>query len=155
MLNGRSDFMVPFEPNQRMLFEALGTKEKVLKQYNGGHANLVTRAGPDRGNPSVTGQVPQDHPTSAGDAATRRLAQRGLPTTPIDSRPEATLYPADAANAMKKRILLSASVRRLVGQQYDMVARAEHAAIWALKAPCRVRKAICASYAPASSTPYL
>jgi alpha-beta hydrolase superfamily lysophospholipase len=43
MLNGRSDFIVPFEPNQRLLFEALGTKEKVLKRYEGGHANLVTR----------------------------------------------------------------------------------------------------------------
>jgi formylglycine-generating enzyme required for sulfatase activity len=43
MLNGRSDFMVPYEPNQRMLFEALGTKDKVFKRYDGGHANLVTR----------------------------------------------------------------------------------------------------------------
>jgi dienelactone hydrolase len=43
MLNGRSDFMIPFEPNQRLLFEALGTKDKVFKQYDGGHANLVTR----------------------------------------------------------------------------------------------------------------
>ena len=43
MLNGHSDFMVPFEPAQRLLFEALGTKDKVLKRYDGGHANLVTR----------------------------------------------------------------------------------------------------------------
>ena len=43
MLNGRSDFMVPFEPNQRLLFEALGTKDKVFKRHDGGHANLVTR----------------------------------------------------------------------------------------------------------------
>jgi serine/threonine protein kinase/formylglycine-generating enzyme required for sulfatase activity/dienelactone hydrolase len=43
MMNGRSDFMVPYEPNQRMLFESLGAKEKVFKRYDGGHANLVTR----------------------------------------------------------------------------------------------------------------
>ena len=43
MLNGRSDFMVPFEPNQRLLFEALGAKDKVFKRCDGGHANLLTR----------------------------------------------------------------------------------------------------------------
>jgi dienelactone hydrolase len=43
MLNGRNDFIVPFEPNQRLLFEALGTKDKVLKRYDGGHTNLLTR----------------------------------------------------------------------------------------------------------------
>jgi dienelactone hydrolase len=43
MLNGRNDFIVPFEPNQRLLFEALGTKDKVFKRYDGGHANLLTR----------------------------------------------------------------------------------------------------------------
>jgi hypothetical protein len=43
MLNGRTDFMVPYEPNQRMLFEALGTKDNMFKRYDGGHANLVTR----------------------------------------------------------------------------------------------------------------
>jgi len=43
MLNGRNDFMVPYEPNQRLLFEALGAKDKIFKRYDGGHANLVTR----------------------------------------------------------------------------------------------------------------
>ena len=28
MLNGRDDFMVPYETNQRVLFEALGSKDK-------------------------------------------------------------------------------------------------------------------------------
>jgi len=42
MLNGRDDFMVPYE-NQRALFEALGAEDKVFKRYDGGHANLVTR----------------------------------------------------------------------------------------------------------------
>ena len=50
MLNGRSDFMVPYETNQRPLFEALGTKEKVFKRYDGGHANLLTR-------PDLIGEV--------------------------------------------------------------------------------------------------
>jgi hypothetical protein len=43
MLNGRNDFLVPFEPAQRLLFEALGTKDKVFKRYDGGHTNLLTR----------------------------------------------------------------------------------------------------------------
>jgi hypothetical protein len=43
MLNGRNDFIVPYEPNQRLLFEALGTKDKVLQRYDGGHTNLLTR----------------------------------------------------------------------------------------------------------------
>jgi cephalosporin-C deacetylase-like acetyl esterase len=43
MLNGRTDFLVPFETGQRPLFDALGTEDKVFKRYEGGHANLVTR----------------------------------------------------------------------------------------------------------------
>ena len=45
MLNGRDDFIFPVETHQRPFFEALGTKEpdKVFRQYDGGHANLLTR----------------------------------------------------------------------------------------------------------------
>ena len=45
MLNGRQDFLIPVETHQKPLFAALGTKEpeKVFKQYDGSHANLVTR----------------------------------------------------------------------------------------------------------------
>jgi dienelactone hydrolase len=45
MLNGRDDFIYPVDTHQRPLFEALGTKEpdKMWRQYDGGHANLVTR----------------------------------------------------------------------------------------------------------------
>jgi hypothetical protein len=50
MLNGRDDFMVPYETQQRVLFDALGTKEKVLTRYDGGHANLLTR-------PDLIGEV--------------------------------------------------------------------------------------------------
>ena len=73
MLNGRSDFMVPFEPNQRLLFEALGTKDKVFKRYDGGHANLVTR-------PDLIGEIltwldkyprPCRHPAVTRAAETR------------------------------------------------------------------------------------
>ena len=37
------DFMVPYETNQRVLFEALGSKDKNFSRYDGGHANLLTR----------------------------------------------------------------------------------------------------------------
>ena len=50
MLNGRDDFMVPYEPNQRVLFEALGSKDKNFSRYDGGHANLLTR-------PDLIGEV--------------------------------------------------------------------------------------------------
>jgi eukaryotic-like serine/threonine-protein kinase len=45
MLNGRDDFIFPVETHQKPLFDALGTKEpdKVFRQYDGGHANLLTR----------------------------------------------------------------------------------------------------------------
>ena len=43
MLNGRDDFMLPYETSQRPLFEALGTKDKVLKRYDGGHLSVVNR----------------------------------------------------------------------------------------------------------------
>ena len=45
MVNGRYDFIVPLETNQKPLFQALGTKEphKVHRLYEGGHRNLVTR----------------------------------------------------------------------------------------------------------------
>ena len=42
MLNGRSDFMTSFA-NQQALFDALGTKDKVLNRYKGGHSNLLLR----------------------------------------------------------------------------------------------------------------
>ena len=45
MLNGRQDLLFPVETHQKPMFEALGTREpeKVLKHYDGSHANLVTR----------------------------------------------------------------------------------------------------------------
>jgi hypothetical protein len=45
MLNGRDDFIFPMETHQKPLFEALGTKkaDKVFRQFDGGHANLLTR----------------------------------------------------------------------------------------------------------------
>jgi alpha-beta hydrolase superfamily lysophospholipase len=43
MMNGHDDFMVPYETNQRVLFDALGGKEKVFRRYDGGHANLLAR----------------------------------------------------------------------------------------------------------------
>ena len=45
MLNGRDDFIFPVETHQKPLFEALGTQkpDKVFRQYDGGHANFLTR----------------------------------------------------------------------------------------------------------------
>jgi formylglycine-generating enzyme required for sulfatase activity/dienelactone hydrolase len=43
MLNGRDDFIHPYETSQRPLFEALGTKQKELKRYNGGHDSVAMR----------------------------------------------------------------------------------------------------------------
>jgi dienelactone hydrolase len=45
MVNGRSDFAFPVDTNQKLLFDALGTREPDKKHilYDGGHRNLVTR----------------------------------------------------------------------------------------------------------------
>jgi eukaryotic-like serine/threonine-protein kinase len=45
MVNGREDFSFPFETNQKLLFDALGTPaaDKRLVLYEGGHRNPVTR----------------------------------------------------------------------------------------------------------------
>jgi dienelactone hydrolase len=45
MLNGRQDFIFPYETNQKILFNALGTMaaDKKLISYDGGHRNMVTR----------------------------------------------------------------------------------------------------------------
>jgi dienelactone hydrolase len=45
MVNGREDFAFPFETNQKLLFDALGTPaaDKRLVLYEGGHRNPVTR----------------------------------------------------------------------------------------------------------------
>jgi dienelactone hydrolase len=45
MVNGREDFMFPYETNQKVTFEALGTPaaDKKLVVYEGGHRNPVTR----------------------------------------------------------------------------------------------------------------
>lgn len=45
MLNGRQDFIIPYETNQLLFFNALGTAaaDKKLSLYDGGHANPVTR----------------------------------------------------------------------------------------------------------------
>ena len=45
MVNGRQDFLVPYETNQKPLFDALGTpvSDKKLVLYEGGHRNPVTR----------------------------------------------------------------------------------------------------------------
>ena len=43
MLNGRDDFIHPYETSQRPLFDALGTKDKLLKRYEGGHDSVVMR----------------------------------------------------------------------------------------------------------------
>jgi eukaryotic-like serine/threonine-protein kinase len=43
MLNGRDDFMFPYETSQRPLFEALGTRNKVFKRYDGGHVSVLNR----------------------------------------------------------------------------------------------------------------
>ena len=52
MVNGRNDFIFPVDTNQKLLFEALGTKEPDKKHvlYDGGHRNLVTR-------PDLLGEV--------------------------------------------------------------------------------------------------
>ena len=52
MVNGRYDFLFPYETNQKLLFEALGTKpaDKHHILYDGGHRNLVTR-------PDLIGEV--------------------------------------------------------------------------------------------------
>jgi pimeloyl-ACP methyl ester carboxylesterase len=45
MVNGKQDFIVPYETNQKLLFNALGTPvaDKKLMTYEGGHRNPVTR----------------------------------------------------------------------------------------------------------------
>jgi dienelactone hydrolase len=45
MVNGREDFSYPYETNQKLLFDALGTPaaDKKLVVYEGGHRNPVTR----------------------------------------------------------------------------------------------------------------
>ena len=52
MVNGRYDFLFPYETNQKLLFDALGTKpaDKHHILYDGGHRNLVTR-------PDLIGEV--------------------------------------------------------------------------------------------------
>jgi pimeloyl-ACP methyl ester carboxylesterase len=52
MVNGREDFAVPYETNQKILFDALGTPagDKKLVLYDGGHRNPVTR-------PDLLGEV--------------------------------------------------------------------------------------------------
>ncbi len=45
MVNGRQDFITPYETNQKLLFDALGTpaSDKKMILYDGGHRNPVTR----------------------------------------------------------------------------------------------------------------
>ena len=45
MVNGRQDFIFPYETNQKVLFEALATppRDRRLVLYEGGHRNPVTR----------------------------------------------------------------------------------------------------------------
>src|SRR4030095_5606782 len=45
MVNGKQDFIIPYETNQLPFFNALGTPaaDKKLSLYDGGHANPVTR----------------------------------------------------------------------------------------------------------------
>jgi dienelactone hydrolase len=45
MVNGKQDFTFPYETNQKVLFNALGTApaDKRLISYEGGHRNPVTR----------------------------------------------------------------------------------------------------------------
>jgi eukaryotic-like serine/threonine-protein kinase len=43
MLGGRYDHLVSYETNQRVVFKMLGSKEKVIKQYDGGHAGQGAR----------------------------------------------------------------------------------------------------------------
>jgi hypothetical protein len=52
MLNGRDDFIFPLESSQRLLFQALGTKEPDKKHilYHGGHKNPIA-------NPDVLGEI--------------------------------------------------------------------------------------------------
>ena len=58
MVNGKQDFILPYETNQKLLFNALGTpaKDKKLITYEGGHRNPVTR-------PDLLGEILQwfDH----------------------------------------------------------------------------------------------
>ena len=52
MLNGRDDLGFPVETAQKPLFKAFGTaaSDKRYVQYEGGHANLVSR-------PELIGQI--------------------------------------------------------------------------------------------------
>jgi eukaryotic-like serine/threonine-protein kinase len=52
MVNGRQDFITPYETNQKLLFDALGTptSDKKMILYEGGHRNPVTR-------PDLLGEV--------------------------------------------------------------------------------------------------
>jgi dienelactone hydrolase len=50
MLNGRDDLVFPVETSQKPLFHALGTQDKRYVQFDGGHANLVSR-------PDLIGQI--------------------------------------------------------------------------------------------------
>lgn len=43
MLNGRNDFMLPYDTSQAPLLELLGTKDKELKRYEGGHDSVAMR----------------------------------------------------------------------------------------------------------------
>ena len=45
MVNGKQDFLLPYETNQKVLLDALGTAaaDKKLIAYEGGHRNPVTR----------------------------------------------------------------------------------------------------------------
>ncbi len=45
MVNGRHDFLFPYETSQKPFFDALGTPsdQKALKLYDGGHGDFVTR----------------------------------------------------------------------------------------------------------------
>ena len=54
MVNGRDDFLSPPETAQKPLFNALGTpaSDKRYTQYEGGHANLVSR-------PDLIGEILQ------------------------------------------------------------------------------------------------
>jgi pimeloyl-ACP methyl ester carboxylesterase len=45
MVNGREDFILPYQTAQKPMFDALGTPaaDKKLVLYDGGHRNPVTR----------------------------------------------------------------------------------------------------------------
>ena len=45
MMNGRHDFVFPYETNVKILFDALGTPaaDKSLVLFDGGHVNIITR----------------------------------------------------------------------------------------------------------------